>query len=79
MNPAVRALASFYGVGLIDVEDCIMSDNGASSSPQRYLYRPIDGIHYNALGYMTLSNLFYNSMKEFMSNHRTMYDDYNNN
>lgn len=79
MNPAVRALADFYGTGLIDVENCIMSDNGASGSVQRYLYRPIDGIHYNALGYMTLSNMFYNSMKEYMSNHRTMYDDYNSN
>lgn len=79
MNPAVRALADFYGTGLIDVENCIMSDNGASGSVQRYLYRPIDGIHYNALGYMTLSNMFYNSMKEYMSEHRTMYDDYNAN
>lgn len=79
MNPAVRSLASFYSIGLIDVENCIMSDNGSSGSVQRYLYRPIDGIHYNALGYMTLANMFYDSMKEFMSKHRTMYDDYNSN
>ena len=79
MNPAVRALASFYNVGLIDIENCIMSDNGASGSMERYLYRPVDGIHYNALGYMTMANLFYDSMREFMSNHLTMYDDYSSN
>lgn len=79
MNPAVRHLAEFYNVGLIDVEDCIMSDLGSDSSAERYLYRPIDGIHYNALGYMTLANLMYESMRGFMSTHLTMYDDYNSN
>lgn len=73
MNPAVRALAEFYSVGLIDVENCIMSDSGSASSAERYLYRPIDGIHYNALGYMALANMFYNAMSEFMSKHLTMY------
>lgn len=73
MNPAVRALAEFYSVGLIDVENCIMSDSGSASSTERYLYRPIDGIHYNALGYMTLANLMYDSMSAFMSQNLTMY------
>lgn len=73
MNPAVRALAEFYSVGLIDVENCIMSDSGGGDTAERYLYRPIDGIHYNALGYMTLANMFYNAMSEFMSKHLTMY------
>lgn len=73
MNPAVRALAEFYSVGLIDVENCIMSDSGSATSAERYLYRPIDGIHYNALGYMTLANLFYDSASAFMGEHRTMY------
>jgi lysophospholipase L1-like esterase len=73
MNPAVRDLAEFYSVGLIDVENCILSDTGSASSTERYLYRPIDGIHYNALGYMTLANMFYNAMSKFMSEHRTMY------
>ena len=75
MNPAVRALAEFYDVGLIDVENCIMSDAGGGGTEQRYLYRPIDGIHYNALGYMTLSNMFYDSMSEFMANNLAMYAD----
>lgn len=79
MNPAVRSLAEFYGVGLIDIENCIMSDNGSGSSAERYLYRPNDGIHYNALGYMTMANMMYDSMVEFMGNHRTMYDGYNSN
>lgn len=73
MNPAVRALAEFYSVGLIDVENCIMSDSGSWSSTERYLYRPIDGIHYNALGYMTLANMFYDAMSTFMGEHRSMY------
>ena len=73
MNPAVRALAEFYSVGLIDVENCIMSDSGSGSSAERYLYRPIDGIHYNALGYMTLANMFYDAMFTFMNEHRPMY------
>lgn len=73
MNPAVRALAEFYSVGLIDVENCIMSDSGSASSAERYLYRPIDGIHYNALGYMTLANMFYNAMNLFIGENRSMY------
>lgn len=73
MNPAVRALAEFYNVGLIDVENCIMSDSGSATSAERYLYRPVDGIHYNALGYMTLANIFYDSMSAFMGEHRSMY------
>lgn len=79
MNPAVRALAEFYGVGLIDIENCIMSDGGGGGTVERYLYRPIDGIHYNALGYMTMANMMYDSMSAFMSENRTMYDDYNSN
>lgn len=75
MNPAVRALAEFYNVGLIDVENCIMSDSGGGGTAERYLYRPIDGIHYNRLGYMTLANMIYDSMSDFMSKHLTMYDD----
>jgi lysophospholipase L1-like esterase len=79
MNPAVRALASFYNVGLVDIENCIMSDNGGSSTTERWLYRPVDGIHYNALGYMTMANLIYDAMSIYMSNNRTKYDDYNSN
>ena len=75
MNPAVRALAEFYDVGLVDVENCIMSDSGGAETAERYLYRPIDGIHYNRLGYMTLANMIYDSMSDFMSKHLTMYDD----
>jgi len=75
MNPAVRALADFYSVGLIDVENCIMSDSGGAGTAERYLYRPIDGIHYNRLGYMTLANMIYDYMSDFMSKHLTMYDD----
>lgn len=79
MNPAVRALASFYNVGLVDIENCIMSDNGGSSTIERWLYRPVDGIHYNALGYMTMANMIYDRMSQFMSENRTMYDDYSSN
>jgi lysophospholipase L1-like esterase len=75
MNPAVRALAEFYDVGLVDVENCIMSDSGGGETAERYLYRPIDGIHYNRLGYMTLANMIYDSMSDFMSKHLTKYDD----
>lgn len=73
MNAAVRDLAEFYGVGLIDIANCILSDNGSGSSAERYLYRPIDGIHYNTLGYMTLANMIYDAMGQFMAEHRTMY------
>lgn len=74
MNPAVRDLAEFYDVGLIDIENCIMSDSGSGTSPERYLYRPIDGIHYNALGYMTMANLMYDDMSKFIASNLTMYD-----
>jgi lysophospholipase L1-like esterase len=56
-----------------------MSDSGGGGTVERYLYRPIDGIHYNALGYMTMANMMYDSMSAFMSENRTMYDDYNSN
>lgn len=79
MNPAVRNLSAFYNVGLIDIENCIMSDDGSGTSAERFLYRPNDGIHYNALGYMTMANMMYDAMTDFMSKNRSMYDDYNSN
>jgi len=69
MNPAVRNLSSFYGVGLIDLSGCLMDDNGTTTSAERYLYRPVDGIHYNRLGYFTLANMIYDYMKTYISNH----------
>lgn len=57
MNPAVRSLAAFYSVNLIDLENSILSDNGNIQSPNRWLYRPVDAIHYNRLGYFTFGNL----------------------
>ena len=69
MNQVVRKLADFYAVGLIDLSGCLMDDNGTTSSVERYLYRPIDGIHYNNLGYFTLSNMIYDYMKSYMSRH----------
>lgn len=66
MNPAVRGLASFYNVSLIDLETSLLSDDGSTSSKQRLLYRPVDGIHYNVLGYCTFANLVYNSMNKII-------------
>jgi lysophospholipase L1-like esterase len=73
MNPAVRNLSAFYNVGLVDLSGCILDDNGSTQSAERYLYRPIDGIHYNILGYMTLANVIYNSVMNFMGENRSMY------
>lgn len=67
MNPAVRSLASFYDCGLIDLEDSILSDDGTTTSRERKLYRPVDGIHYDVLGYLTFANLVYDSMTNVMS------------
>lgn len=68
MNPAVRSLAAFYGVALIDMEDCLLSDDGSTTSMQRVLYRPVDGIHYDVLGYLTFANIVYNLMRTRISN-----------
>lgn len=73
MNVAVRKLADLYEVGLIDISHCIMDDDGTTTSVERYLYRPVDGIHYNRLGYMTFANMIYDYMKEYMANHLQMY------
>lgn len=73
MNPAVRKLADFYEVGLIDLSGCLMDDDGTTSSVKRYLYRPIDGIHYNKLGYFTFANMIYDYMKKYMENHLSKY------
>lgn len=73
MNPAVRSLASFYSVGLLDMEDSILSDDGSSTSMQRQLYRPVDGIHYDTLGYFTFANLVYNLMRTAIGNNLTAY------
>lgn len=73
MNPAVRELASYYNVGLIDIEKSVLADDGSVGSQKRYTYRPVDAIHYNRLGYMTLANMLYDSMSDFMSKHLTMY------
>lgn len=75
MNPAVRALAELYGVGLIDVENCILSDAGGGNTAERMIYRPSDGIHYNSFGYMTLANMFYDAMVAFMTANRSVYSD----
>lgn len=77
MNPAVRALAEFYEVGLADIENCIMSDAGGSNTLQRQLYRPVDGIHYNTFGYMTMANMIYDAMNKFMADNRTMFKSNN--
>lgn len=69
MNPAVRALAEFYDVGLIDIENCMMADNGASTTERRYRYRPYDGIHYNKLGYFTFASMIYDYMNKYIENH----------
>ena len=69
MNPVVRKLADFDEVGLIDLSRCLMDDNGTTTSVERYLYRPIDGIHYNKLGYFTLANMIYDFMKSYISKH----------
>ena len=73
MNPAVRSLAEFYEVGLLDLENCILSDNGSSTSASRYLYRPNDGIHYDILGYFTFANMIFDYMKEYISEHLPKY------
>lgn len=67
MNPAVRALAKFYDVGLIDIENCLLSDNGGTTTEQRYRYRTYDGIHYNKLGYFTFASMIYDYMKKSVS------------
>lgn len=69
MNPVVRKLADFYEVGLIDLSGCLMDDDGTTTSVERYLYRPIDGIHYNKLGYFTFANMIYDFMKSYISKH----------
>lgn len=69
MNPAVRALAKFYDVGLIDIENCILADNGSPTTEQRYRYRPYDGIHYNKLGYFTFASMIYDYMNKYIENH----------
>ena len=73
MNPAVRSLTSFYSVGLLDMEDSILSDDGSSTSMQRILYRPMDGIHYDVLGYLTFANIVYNLMRTRISNNLSEY------
>lgn len=66
MNPAVRSLSDFYDVGLVDIEGSILSDDGSVGSQKRYIYRPVDAIHYNALGYLTLANLIYDGIHEYI-------------
>lgn len=73
MNPAVRALAEFYDVGLIDIENCMLADNGATTTVQRFRYRPYDGIHYNKLGYFTFANMIYDYMNKYIENHLSKY------
>ena len=73
MNPAVRALAEFYDVGLIDIENCMLADNGATTTVQRYRYRPYDGTHYNKLGYFTFANMIYDYMNKYIENHLSKY------
>lgn len=67
MNPAVRSLSSLYAVGLVDLEESILSDDGSVGSQKRYTYRPADAIHYNALGYLTLANLICDSMQDYIA------------
>ena len=67
MNPAVRDLTSFYSVGLLDLENSILSDDGSVGSQKRYTYRPVDAIHYNALGYLTLANLISDDIHDYVS------------
>lgn len=67
MNPAVRELVSFYNVGLLDLENSILSDDGSVGSQKRYTYRPVDAIHYNALGYLTLANLIGDGIHDYVS------------
>ena len=75
MNAAVRNLTAFYSVGLIDLKDSILTDNGTNGSVERHLYRPFDGVHYNALGYLTLANLICDNMLIYMQNHLDSYND----
>lgn len=63
MNVAVRKLASFYGVELIDLENSILSDDGSANSDSRRIYRPKDGIHYDRRGYLTLASLIVEVIK----------------
>lgn len=63
MNVAVRKIASFYDVELIDLENSILSDDGSVNSDSRRIYRPKDGIHYDRRGYLTLASLIANSIK----------------
>ena len=72
-NNVIRQIAALYDVGLIDIEECILSDNGETSTVQRYTYRPYDGIHYNKLGYFTFANMIYDYMKNYMKNHLSKY------
>jgi lysophospholipase L1-like esterase len=73
MNPAVRSLAEFYQCGLIDMEDSILSDDGSTTSAERKLYRPVDGIHYDTLGYLTFANIAYDLMTKWISAHLANY------
>lgn len=67
MNPAVRSLSTLYAVGLVDIEESILSDDGSVGSQKRYTYRPVDAIHYNALGYLTLANLIGDGIHNYVS------------
>lgn len=66
MNSVVRNLAKAYNVGLIDLENSMLTDDGNPQSISRQTYRPIDGIHYNELGFLTLASLIYDEMKKYL-------------
>ena len=67
MDKVVRDIAEICDVALLDLEYCSLSDNGSTSSASRYIYRPIDAIHYNRLGYFTLASEIYDKMKVVIS------------
>lgn len=74
-NDVIKQIAALYNVGVIDMENCILTDDGAASSVQRYRYRPVDGIHYNSLGYLTFANIAHDTMLSYMETHLSSYTD----
>ena len=66
MNNVINQIATLYGVAYLDLTNCILSDDGATTTTERRRYRPYDGIHYNRLGYFTFANMIYDYMENYL-------------
>ena len=67
MNSVTKKISTKYNVFVLDLENCRLSDNGSSTSYQRNVYRPMDGIHYNYLGIYTFINELFTAMNDLFS------------